>query len=302
MEALDQVIELTFPVMLAGGGLVSLWAQWFHGCGSQSAFLAYVGVAIAAYFGHELTYGFLACGTASALIMMNILPPGLPISNKQEVIGLGFFGIACALNSFKVATFSWTGYVLAILIAWRVFVMAVTVVVTFPLTFIFEIVWRIMPMYHYTEANFFDADGAPEEIINLRRNAFNKFKAHWANKWSKSAEFSHFLSKHFSDLRFASTNRVFFPFSKFLTDAFDPTTIVDKTDRMDLIDLDGQRMTDVSGSYGVNVCGYNAYKKFIGDGWDKVKDLGCVLGSLHPITKENCEILAEVSGYVLFIT
>jgi len=201
------------------------------------------------------------------------------------------------LNTFAGLSYSWTGYVLAVLIAYRTFVMAVTVFVTFPLCHVFEIVWRIMPMYHYTEENFFDADGAPEDIIELRKKSFFKLKEHWGKKWAKSGEYSKYLSKHFSDLRFASSNRVFFPFSKYLQEAFDPSTIVEKTDRMDLIDIDGHRMTDVSGSYGVNVCGYDAYKKFMVEGMDMVKDLGCVLGSLHPITKENCEMLSEISGH-----
>ena len=80
---------------------------------------------------------------------------------------------------------------------------------------------------------------------------------------TKAADFAKFFAHHFSDLRFAANNRVFFPYSKVLQDSFEPTTVVEKTERMDLIDIDGHRMTDISGSYGVNVCGYDEYKRFL---------------------------------------
>jgi len=34
---------------------------------------------------------------------------------------------------------------------------------------------------------------------------------------------------------------------------------------------------DVSGSYGVNVCGYDAYKGWIDKGWEKTKARRCKL-------------------------
>jgi glutamate-1-semialdehyde 2,1-aminomutase len=51
----------------------------------------------------------------------------------------------------------------------------------------------------------------------------------------------------------------------------------------------------VSGSYGVNVAGFDRYKEWIQRGWDKVKDLGAVLGPLHPIIAENIAILKNIS-------
>ena len=50
-----------------------------------------------------------------------------------------------------------------------------------------------------------------------------------------------------------------------------------------------------SGSYGVNVCGYDNYKKWISDGWERTKELGPVLGPLHPIVGENLKMIKAVS-------
>ena len=78
------------------------------------------------------------------------------------------------------------------------------------------------------------------------------------------------------DLRFAAGNRVFLPFRKILDDWCDPFTIATHTDRMNLIDVDGHEQLDISGSYGVNVVGYDRYKEFITKGWEDMKDLGCI--------------------------
>merc|ERR1712087_920731 len=53
---------------------------------------------------------------------------------------------------------------------------------------------------------------------------------------------------------------------------------------------------DISGSYGVNVCGYEAYKKFITKGWEAAKDKGLFLGSLDETTLENITMIKAVSG------
>ena len=64
---------------------------------------------------------------------------------------------------------------------------------------------------------------------------------------------------------------------------------------MSLIDSDGNALMDAAGSYCVNVCGYDMYKKFMSEGWQKVQDLGCVLGPLHPLTAENVSMLKQIS-------
>ena len=66
--------------------------------------------------------------------------------------------------------------------------------------------------------------------------------------------------------------------------------------QVDENDIDGNKALDISGSYGVNVCGYEAYKKFITAGWETAKDKGLYLGSLDETTLENIKMIQKVSG------
>ncbi|MDP1007653.1 hypothetical protein, partial [Klebsiella pneumoniae] len=47
-------------------------------------------------------------------------------------------------------------------------------------------------------------------------------------------------------------------------------------------DLDGNRFYDLTGSYGVNLLGYDAYKECIAEAVKTAQDLGPVLGAYHP--------------------
>jgi glutamate-1-semialdehyde 2,1-aminomutase len=52
----------------------------------------------------------------------------------------------------------------------------------------------------------------------------------------------------------------------------------------------------VTGSYGVNVFGYDFYKECIDQGATHARDLGPVLGGYHPVTAYNVRRLLEISG------
>jgi glutamate-1-semialdehyde 2,1-aminomutase len=61
-------------------------------------------------------------------------------------------------------------------------------------------------------------------------------------------------------------------------------------------DLDGNQRYDLTGSYGVNVFGYDFYKECIERGSARVRDLGPVLGAYHPVTAGNVHRLRALSG------
>jgi glutamate-1-semialdehyde 2,1-aminomutase len=63
-----------------------------------------------------------------------------------------------------------------------------------------------------------------------------------------------------------------------------------------LTDLDGNRFYDLTGSYGVNVFGYDFYKECIEAGAQRVRELGPVLGPYHPVIAYNVRRLKEISG------
>jgi glutamate-1-semialdehyde 2,1-aminomutase len=61
-------------------------------------------------------------------------------------------------------------------------------------------------------------------------------------------------------------------------------------------DLDGNAAYDLTGSYGVNLFGYDFYKECIDAGIERVKALGPLLGSYHPLVEENVTRLKAISG------
>ena len=63
-----------------------------------------------------------------------------------------------------------------------------------------------------------------------------------------------------------------------------------------LTDLDGNRFYDLTGLYGVNVFGYDFYKRCIAEAAARVETLGPVLGAYHPAVAYNVRRLQEMSG------
>jgi glutamate-1-semialdehyde 2,1-aminomutase len=111
-----------------------------------------------------------------------------------------------------------------------------------------------------------------------------------SNQWGES------LRNGLSDLRFTDVSRVPFPFASAMRERFNVCSVVTASSGPHLKSLDGSWTLDVSGSYGVNVAGYDRYKAWIEQGWEHVRDLGPVLGPLHPIVSANIAALKTISG------
>src|SRR5439155_13834645 len=63
-----------------------------------------------------------------------------------------------------------------------------------------------------------------------------------------------------------------------------------------LTDLDGNQFYDLTGSYPVNLLGYDSYKGSIARAVERAGELGPVLGSYHPVVAENVARLKAISG------
>src|SRR5262249_48148398 len=98
-----------------------------------------------------------------------------------------------------------------------------------------------------------------------------------------------------SDLRFTDTNRVPFPFVRFMRERFSLCSVATGSKGPWLRDLDGEWTLDLSGSYGLNVAGFGRQKEGMAKGLGKGRGLGPVLGPLHPVVAENVEMLRSVS-------
>src|SRR5262245_57544264 len=148
----------------------------------------------------------------------------------------------------------------------------------------------------YTYDEFFQADGVGQSWVETRRQALERLADRFRFDCPKSLAWGNAVRESFSDLRFTDANRVPFPFVQVMREKFNLASVMTASDGPRLRDLDGRWSLDVSGSYGLNVAGFDRYKHWIENGWNKVKDLGPVLGPLHPVVAENITMLRAVSG------
>ncbi|MFZ0680255.1 aminotransferase class III-fold pyridoxal phosphate-dependent enzyme [Candidatus Binatus sp.] len=147
----------------------------------------------------------------------------------------------------------------------------------------------------YLESDVWAADGAGERFVARRKEAINRLAAHFQDHCAKSIAWGNNIRDSFSDLRFTDTNRVPFPFMRTMREKFSLCSVVTESKRPRLRDLDGNWSLDVSGSYGLNLAGFDHYKEWMKGGLEKVKDLGAVLGPLRPIVADNTSILKSIS-------
>ena len=148
----------------------------------------------------------------------------------------------------------------------------------------------------YSETQFLRADGAGDTWADLRGKALNRLADLLNGQQAQSIAWANSIRESFSDLRFTDANRVPFPFVRVMREKFNLVSVVTASHGPRLQNLDGHWTIDVSGSYGVNVAGFDRYKEWIQRGWDRVKELGPVLGPVHPIVADNIKTLKRLSG------
>jgi len=154
----------------------------------------------------------------------------------------------------------------------------------------------LVPFYEYGESRFFSTDGAPEDIVAARRAGFMRLSRLFAERFKKTAELTGEIAGGVSDLQFTSRYRVPFQFSGYVRRHLKGGTFLESSSGVSVTDLDGNRLYDLTGSYGVNVFGYDFYKECIERGAERVRDLGPVLGAYHPVTAYNVRRLLQISG------
>jgi glutamate-1-semialdehyde 2,1-aminomutase len=156
---------------------------------------------------------------------------------------------------------------------------------------------RLVPFYEYDEHRFFDADGAPEAIADSRKRAFRTLAARLNAGGSQTAEASADAETAISDMQFVNRYRVPFQFARYVAAHFTPAAFAGATYDVRVRDLDGREAYDLTGSYGVNLFGYDFYKECIEAGTARVRALGPVLGAYHPVIADNVRRLREISGH-----
>jgi glutamate-1-semialdehyde 2,1-aminomutase len=154
----------------------------------------------------------------------------------------------------------------------------------------------LIPFYEYDETRFFRADDPPEDIAAKRRAGFERlaelYRTGFAETYRRTAE----LADGVSDLQFINAYRVPFQFSRYVREHLRSGSFVESSSGVMITDLDGNSFYDLTGSYGVNLLGYDFYKSCMSDGFARVADLGPVLGAYHPVVTYNVARLREISG------
>jgi glutamate-1-semialdehyde 2,1-aminomutase len=153
-----------------------------------------------------------------------------------------------------------------------------------------------IPFYEYNERDFFQADNAPPDIVARRRAGFGRLSDYYSTRFAKSGRLTSEAAAGISDLQFTARYRVPFQFSRIVRDNLKGGSFLQASRGVTVTDLDGNTFYDVTGSYGVNVFGYDFYKDCIEKGSERVRDLGPVLGGYHPVIVDNVRRLKEISG------
>jgi glutamate-1-semialdehyde 2,1-aminomutase len=155
---------------------------------------------------------------------------------------------------------------------------------------------RWVRYYEYDDTRFFSADDPPAEVAAARRAGFTRLAQLYAQRFAKGAALTREVARSVSDLQFTLRYRVPFQFGRTVRQCLSSGTFLESSSGVTVTDVDGNRLFDVSGSYGVNLFGYDFYKECIDRGSEKVRALGPVLGAYHPLLADNVRRLREISG------
>mmetsp|Transcript_37564 Transcript_37564/g.111459 ORF Transcript_37564/g.111459 Transcript_37564/m.111459 type:complete len:601 (+) Transcript_37564:45-1847(+) len=244
---------------------------------------------------------------ADAMFYAKVMAALLVVMTLGELSQRCYCWMATGVLLWNVLTSKFVGYsaeetisILTAIVVVRaipiIYKRGLTLAATYPLALSFPIAKHILPKYALSEETFFKCDGCSEAIASRRESALKELSARWKKKYPKCQAFSEELKKMISDLRFTS-NRCFPAFNGVVGQYLDPSMALDRTEGVDVVDLDGNSSMDISGSYGVNVCGYESYKEFIETGWSSAKKQGLFLGSLDKTVLDNIAALRKISGH-----
>jgi len=154
----------------------------------------------------------------------------------------------------------------------------------------------LIPFYEFDEARFFRSDDAAEEVVARRREGFLRLAALYRERFPLTAALTEEVKAGLPDLQFTAAYRVPFQYSRFVRRHLADGSFLASSAGVTVTDLDGNIFYDLTGSYGVNLLGYDFYKACIAEGSAHVSELGPVLGAYHPAIAENVARLRGISG------
>jgi glutamate-1-semialdehyde 2,1-aminomutase len=155
---------------------------------------------------------------------------------------------------------------------------------------------KLVRFYSFSEDELFSSDGAPENVATQRRIAFHRLASTLRSRAPRTARISAELEHDVSDVAFVNSYRMPFQYRELVKKHLFVGCALLGSQGVRVSDLDDNWYYDLSGSYGLNVFGYDFYKQCIDRGAERVRDLGPLLGSYHPVIGDNVARLKEISG------
>ena len=153
-----------------------------------------------------------------------------------------------------------------------------------------------LPFYEYGESEFFSSDNAPPDIVARRRDGFMALSALYKTRFAETIRRTREVADTISDLQFTERYRVPFQYSRFVRTYLPVGAFMRSSEGVTLTDLDDNRFYDLTGSYGVNLLGNDAYRDMMQKGLNETRDLGPALGFYHLVIADNVRRLRDVSG------
>ena len=153
----------------------------------------------------------------------------------------------------------------------------------------------LVPFYQYDEAQFVKADAAPDVVVAQQRADFARLADLYRRRYDGTLLLTAKATNLISDLQFTEAYRVPFQFSRTVRRHLPVGAFLSSSSGITTTDLDGDTFYDLTGSYGVNQFGHDFYKECIDRGIERVRTLGPVLGSYHPLVADNAARLVRRS-------
>ena len=156
-----------------------------------------------------------------------------------------------------------------------------------------QVVASWVPVYEHGEARIFKVDGAPDDVLAQRRADFARLSDLYRRRYPETMRLTAEATGLISDLQFTEAYRIPFQFSSYVRRHLPVGAFLQSSSGVTTTDLDGNSFFDLTGSYGVNLFGYDFYKECIDRAIERVRALGPVLGSYHPLLANNAARLVR---------
>src|SRR3954471_5607912 len=114
---------------------------------------------------------------------------------------------------------------------------------------------KLLPFYEFGGDKYFGCDGAPDEVVKQRKEAFFRLASLYAERYPRGRAMTKEAAEKISDLHFTESYRVPFQFSRLVREHLGPSPSMESSRGVTVTDVDFNTPYDLTGSYGVNIFG-----------------------------------------------